>query len=224
VFAAVDTFKAWITASGGHGATPHLATDPIWMLNPVLTALYGIVSRKIDPMKKAVLSIGKLHAGTANNVIPHEVYLEGTLRSFEEGIRKQLIKNVEQALSVVRPLGGDYRLKIVHGYPASWNDPTVTAGLIKVCQVLIGADYVNNEAMGMRSEDFAYMSQKIPGAIFLLGSAIPDGVERDHHTNVFDIDESVLPIGSAILAESARRFLKGDLPIPVKTNHFSKTP
>ena len=213
---AVDDFEARIKASGGHGATPHLATDPIWMLSPVLSALYGIVARRIDPMKKAVLSIGKVHGGTASNIIPHEVILEGTLRSFDEDIRKQLIKEVEQALSIVRPLGGDYELNIAYGYPAGWNDPVITDGLYRVCSDLIGEDAIDENAMGLGAEDFSYMCQRAPGAMFFLGAAIPDSIERGHHTNIFDIDEKALPIGAAILAETTRRFLKGELPIPAK--------
>jgi amidohydrolase len=209
--AAVDTFEAWITASGGHGAFPHVGTDPLWMLAPVLTALHGIVARRVDPMQSAVLSLGQVHAGTASNIIPHEVYLEGTLRSFDPAVREQLLADVEQALSIVRPLGGDFRLKVWHGYPAGWNSPTVTQWLSSVSTEFLGADQVNDERMGMGAEDFAYMCQEAPGAIFMLGAATPDDIERGHHTNIFDIDESVLPIGAAILAETARRFLKGEL-------------
>ncbi len=214
--AAVDTFEAWLTASGGHGAFPHLGTDPIWMLGPVLTALHGIVARRVDPMKSAVVSLGQVHAGTSSNVIPHEVYLEGTLRSFDPDVRKQLIADVEQALSIVRPLGGDYRMEVWHGYPAGWNNPTVTDWLATVSSDLIGSEQVNDEVIGMGAEDFAYMCQKAPGAMFLLGAATPDKVERHHHTNVFDIDESALPIGAAILAETAQRFLKGHWQLPAK--------
>jgi amidohydrolase len=209
--AAVDSFEAWITAGGGHGAFPHQSPDPIWMMGPVLMALHGIVARRIDPMESAVLSLGQIHAGAASNVIPNEVYIEGTLRSFNPDVREQLLADVEQALSVVRPLGGDYRTKILRGYPAGWNNPTVTNWLQTVSSNLIGADNVNDEAMGMGAEDFAYMCQEAPGAMFMLGAAIPNDVFRNHHTNIFDIDESVLPIGAAILAETAQRFLAGEL-------------
>lgn len=214
--AAVDSFEAWITASGGHGAFPHQTTDPIWMLGPVLMALHGIVARRVDPLHAAVMSLGQVHAGTASNIIPHEVYLEGTLRSFDPDVREQLIEQVEQALSMVRPLGGDYRLEVWHGYPAGWNDPGVNSWLSDVSVDLIGRDAVNGDRMGMGAEDFAYMCQKAPGAMFMLGAAIPDDIKRNHHTNIFDIDESVLPIGAAILAETTRRFLAGDVKLPPK--------
>ena len=216
ISAAVDTFKAWITASGGHGAYPHQGTDPIWMMAPVLMALHGIVSRRIDPMKTAVVSLGQIHAGTTSNVIPNEVYIEGTLRSFESEVREQLLHEVEQALSVVRPLGGDFRTKIWHGYPAIWNNPTVTDWLHTVSSDLMGADKVKDDILGMGAEDFAYMCQQVPWAMFLLGAAIPNEPKRNHHTNIFDIDENVLPIGTAIMAETARRFLAGELQLAPK--------
>jgi amidohydrolase len=211
--AAVDSFEAWITASGGHGAYPHQAGDPLWMMGPVLMALHGIVARRIAPKQPAVVSLGQIHAGTASNIIPNEVYLQGTLRSFDPQVREQLIEEVERALSIVRPLGGDYRFKIWRGYPAGWNDPTVSNWLYHVTGDLLGEDALTKEPVmgGMGAEDFSYMCQKAPGSMFLLGAATPDGVQRAHHTNVFDIDETALPLGAAILAETARRFLTGEL-------------
>jgi len=209
--AAVDSFEAWITAGGGHGAYPHTTTDPLWMLGPVLMALHGIVARRVDPIQSAVLSLGQVHAGAASNIIPHEVYLQGTLRSFDSDVREQLLEEVERALSVVRPLGGDFKLEVWRGYPAGWNNPGVANWLSTVATDMLGPQVINNDPPGMGAEDFAYMCQKAPGAMFLLGAAIPDGVERNHHTNIFDIDESTLPIGVAILAETACRFLKGEL-------------
>jgi len=211
VSATVDTFEAWLTAGGGHGAYPHQTTDPIWMLGPVLTALYGIVARRIDPLQPAVVSLGQVHAGTASNVIPNQVYLHGTLRSFDPAVREQLLAEVDRALSVARSLGGDYRLKIIRGYPAGWNSPCVAGWLSTVAADLLGPAAVATDTMGMGSEDFAFMCQQVPGAMFLLGAALNDGLERAHHTDIFNIDETVLPLGVAILAETARRFLRGDL-------------
>jgi amidohydrolase len=208
--AAVDSFKAWLTASGGHGAYPHLGTDPLWMLGPVLIALHGIVARRIDPMQPAVVSLGEIHGGTANNVIPAEVYLHGTLRSYDPDVREQLIAEVENALAVVRPLGGDFRLDVSRGYPACWNDPVVNGWLSTVSADLLGTEAVKDEPIGMGAEDFAYMCQEAPGAMIIVGAAIPDDVTRNHHTNIFNIDEQSLPLGTAILAETTRRFLTGE--------------
>ena len=208
--AAVDSFKAWITGTGGHGAYPHQGTDPLWMLIPILSALHGIVARKINPMHPAVCSLGVVRGGTVSNVIPAEVYLEGTLRSFDKGVREQLIEEVERAVALARPLGGDYRLEIERGYPSGWNDATVTTWMTDVIGDLVGADKVDTTRAGMGAEDFAYMTEKAPGAMFMLGAAVGD-MPRAHHTPVFDIDEGALPLGAAVLAETARRYLAGEL-------------
>ncbi|HMO59232.1 MAG TPA: amidohydrolase [Roseiflexaceae bacterium] len=209
--AAVDSFRAWITGSGGHGAYPHEGTDPLWMLIPVMSALHGIVSRKVDPMKPAVVSLGVVRGGTVSNVIPSEVYLEGTLRSFDPKVREQLLEEVERALAISRALGGDYRLAVERGYPAGYNDPTVTGWVEDVVTDLVGAEAIDTTRSGMGAEDFAYMTQQAPGMMFNLGAALPDGIVRAHHTPIFDIDESTLAVGAAVLAETARRYLAGEL-------------
>jgi amidohydrolase len=207
--AAVDTFRAWISGSGGHGAYPHRATDPLWMLGPVLMALHGIVARRIDPLQPAVVSLGEIRGGAASNVIPAEVFLQGTLRSFDPHVREQLLAEVERALAVARAFGGDYRLAIERGYPAGANHPEVSAWLERTAADLLGAQAIDKTRAGMAAEDFAYMTQQAPGAMFNLGAAVGD-MARPHHTPVFDIDERALPIGAAILAETARRFLAGE--------------
>jgi amidohydrolase len=181
------------------------------MLGPVLMALHGIVARRINPMKAAVVSLGQIHGGAASNVIPAEVFLEGTLRSFDPQVREQLLAEVEQALAVVRAFGGDYRVDVTRGYPAGHNDPRVTGWLAGTVADLLGSDAIDRTRAGMGAEDFAYMTQQAPGAMFMLGAATPDGVARNHHTPIFDIDERALPIGAAVLAETARRFLKGEV-------------
>ena len=208
--AAADQFKAWITGSGGHGAYPHEATDPLWMLGPVLQALHGIVARRVDPQQPAVLTVGQVHAGTASNVIPPEVFLHGTLRSYDEDVRNLLAEQVERALSIVRPLGGDYRLEISRGYPAGKNSAVVSGWLARTATDMLGADALDPTPPGMGAEDFAYMTDRVPGAMFHLGAAVGD-MPRAHHTPVFDIDERCLPVGAAILAETARRFLNGEV-------------
>lgn len=209
--AAVDQFDAWILGDGGHGAYPHTGSDPLFMLGPILNALYAIPSRQINPLKPSVVSLGKIYGGTAHNVIPKEVFLQGTIRSHDETVRAQLWREIERALSLSKPLGGDYKLEITPGYPALFNDARVNKWLKAVTIDLLGETAVVEEEFGMGAEDFAYMTQKAPGAMLMLGAAIPNAPERHHHTDTFAIDESVLPLGAAILAETARRFVTGQL-------------
>src|SRR5690625_562975 len=121
----VDVFQAKITGSGGHGAYPHLGTDPVWMLGPVLHVVYGITARRVSPLEPGVISIGKLNSGFASNVIPAEVEIEGTIRSYHPKVRKLIHEELEQAFSIVKSLGGDYRLTITPEDPALKNDPDI---------------------------------------------------------------------------------------------------
>ena len=211
--AAVDTFDAWVRGDGGHGAYPHTGSDPLAMLAPVLSSLYAIPSRRINPLSPAVVSLGQIEGGKIHNVIPNEVYLKGTIRSFDAEVREQLWSEIERALKLSEELGGSYELKITKGYPAMHNDPQINLWLRDVAVDLTGASSVQDMPFGMGAEDFAYMTHQKKGAMFMLGAAIADGVAREHHTAGFDIDERVLPLGSAILAETARRFVTGAVKI-----------
>jgi amidohydrolase len=209
--AAVDQFEAWIYGDGGHGAYPHNGSDPLFMLGPILNALYAIPSRQINPLRPSVVSLGQICGGAAHNVIPKEVFLQGTIRSHEETVREQLWAEIERALSLSKTLGGDYKLEITKGYPAMLNDAQVNGWMRDVVADLVGETAVFDEEFGMGAEDFAYMTQIAPGAMFMLGAATPDGITRHHHTDTFDIDESILSLGAAILAETARRYVTNQL-------------
>lgn len=207
--AAVDSFDAWVRGDGGHGAYPHSGSDPLAMLAPILSSLYAIPSRRINPLSPVVVSLGQIEGGKIHNVIPNEVQLKGTIRSFDPDIREQLWFEIERVLKLSEDLGGSYELIITKGYPALYNDPQVNQWLRTAAVDLAGADVVQEASFGMGAEDFAYMARQARGAMFMLGAAITDGIDRNHHTAGFDINESVLPLGSAILAETARRFVTG---------------
>ncbi|MEM7798762.1 MAG: M20 family metallopeptidase [Chloroflexota bacterium] len=207
--AAPDTFEGKIFATGGHGAFPHRGTDPIFMLNTVLGNLFAIRSRYINPLDSSVISVGAIHTGTAPNIIPAEIYLNGTIRSHKTEIRERLWAEIERAFSLVEGMGGRYELDIIRGYPPLINSSKVNQWMKSAALDLYGEDQVVDEPMGMAGEDFAYMANKAPGAMFSLGAMIEGG--GGHHTPLFDIDEEVLPIGSAVLAETARRFVMGEI-------------
>jgi amidohydrolase len=211
VGAAVDTFRAHIIGQGGHGAFPHQALDPIWLASQVLNALYALPSRRVAPLQPSVVSVGVIRGGSTDNVIPDAVYLEGTLRSFADDVREQLIQEVEHAMRVPRAFGGDYHLQIERGYPATYNDPIVVGWLRQVGSELLGRDRVGTEQKTMGAEDFSFMAKAAKGAMFRLGVKPPGAEPRYLHTSTFDLDEEALPIGAAILAETARRFVRGEL-------------
>jgi amidohydrolase len=201
-----DSFFITLTGSGGHGAMPHQAVDPIFILAQVLNAIQGIRARRVDPTKAAAISIGEIHAGAATNVIPSQVFISGTMRSFDDATRQQLRDELLGTLQVARALGGDFTLRIRQGYPSNYNDPGVAALMRASATAMAGAEAVMEPEKMMGAEDFAFMTRKAPGAMFMLGAAIGD-FERPHHTPVFDIDESTLPLGVAILADVTCRLL-----------------
>jgi len=202
-----DSFEIWLRGTGGHGAMPHQTVDPVFILGPVLAAIQGIRARRVDPTKAAAISIGILRAGAASNVIPAEVYISGTMRSFDDATRAQLKDELAQALTVARALGGDFVLKIKPGYPSMYNDPAVAAVIRSSTTALAGAEILEPAIPQMGAEDFAYMSRQAPGAMFMLGARIGED-KRPHHTPVFDIDEAVLPLGAAVLADAACALLR----------------
>lgn len=204
--AAVDTFEADLIGRGGHGAYPHQALDPIWLAAQVINAIYGIVARRLDPTKHGLISVCSIHAGTTTNVIPETVKISGTIRSFDEATRALLHRELQNALALTRAWGGDYTWKLIDGYPATVNDAQMADLVRTVAREIVGVDKVKQAELQMGAEDFSFMARAKPAAFFNVG-AKKDTLDRPHHHPLFDIDESVLPLGAAMLAATAQRFL-----------------
>ena len=205
--AAVDMFYAKIKGRGAHGAMPHEGVDPIFIMAQIINAVNGIVARRVNPINPAVISFGGVHGGKAPNVIPAEIDINGTMRSFDHETRVLLREQLKKAFQISRSLGGDYDLRIQYGYPPMQNDPAVTALIEQVTGELFSPDDVVHEPAMMGAEDFSYMQEQAPGMMFSLGAKLDDEV-RLHHNPTFDIDEAVFPKGAAILAEAACRLLR----------------
>jgi len=205
--AGVDSFYATVMGRGGHGAMPHRTLDPIYLTAHVILALHGIVSRRVDPFDQAVVSVGSVHAGQASNVIPEQVELSGTIRFMKPEVQKQIHAEIKQAMSVARTLGGDYCLEIKIGLPPMINDEKIAHLMEQVTNDLLGPGHLPPPKKGMGAEDFGIFSSLAPGAMFGLGCRI-DGDERIAHNPRFDIDERCLPVGAAVLAETALRLLR----------------
>jgi metal-dependent amidase/aminoacylase/carboxypeptidase family protein len=149
-----------------------------------------------------------VRGGTASNIITDTVYLEGTLRSRHDDVRDQLIEEVRRCLEIARALGGDYELVIERGYPSMFNDAAVVEAIQMAGRDLLGEAGLGTSKPMMGTEDFAYMTRLAPGAMFSLGTRVPGSEPRYPHAPNFDIDEDALPIGAALLAETALRLLK----------------
>lgn len=205
--AAVDTFYGRVIGKGGHAAYPHTTIDPIFILAQVINAIHGIRARQLNPINPAVVSIGAVHGGSTTNVIPSAIELMGTIRTYDEKTRQQVWTDLEKAFAVARAFGGDCELRIEKGFPALYNDETIIELMGEVVRDLVGEEVIDGGKPAMGAEDFAFMARKAPGAMFMLGAKY-DEVSRPHHNPNFNIDESVLPLGAAILAETAVRLLK----------------
>jgi amidohydrolase len=208
--AGVDTFYATIIGRGGHGAAPHKVIDPIYIAGHVILALHGIVSRRLHPTEPAVVSIGSIRGGDASNVIPERVKISGTIRFMSQAVQEKIHQEIERALQIATALGGNYELKIELGNPPSFNNPQVADLIRATAQNLLGKEHVLVSKPEMGAEDFGLLAIQAPGAMFYLGARI-EGDERRHHSPRFDIDEGCLPLGAALLAESALRYLTDGL-------------
>jgi len=209
----VDSFFATIFGEGGHGARPHELVDPIYIASHVILVLHGIVSRRLNPFAPAVISIGSIHGGQAENVIPEQVDISGTIRFMDEEIQHRIHSEIEQAFKLTHTMGGDYNLRFEIGNPPMINAPFVVDSIKQVGSDLLGSDNVLPPLRGLGGEDFGCFSEIAPGAMFSLGCRIEND-ERLIHNPRFDIDEGCLSIGAAILSETAIRLLKNSYKQP----------
>ena len=204
--AGVDTVQATIFGKGGHGAMPHTTVDPIFISAQVILSLNGIVSRRLWPFDPAVVTIGSIHGGQAENVIPSEVTLGMTIRYLSDDVKEKIHEEIERSLEIASTLGGDYQMDILSGYPPAENHPEIVTVVKQVVSDLLGPEALADPQPEMGSEDFGYFACDIPGGMFMLGCRIEDDVRR-HHGPRFDIDEDCMPLGAAVMTETALRLL-----------------
>src|SRR5919202_376166 len=202
IMAASDAFEMTVRGSGGHGAFPHLAVDAIAMSAQIVTALQTVVSREVDPVEPAVLTVGEIGAGSAFNIIPETARIGGTVRTLNEDLRRRMPGRIEQiARGVARGMRGDAELDYDFSYPVTMNDEGAARLALGVIGALFGEEHtleLPNPSMG--GEDFAFFLEKIPGAFIWLG--VGEDVSF-LHTPTFAFDEEILPRGSALLTALA---------------------
>ncbi len=204
----VDSWTATIKGVGGHGAYPHKSMDPFMMLAHVIMGLNAIISRRLDPFEPAVVSIGSISGGDAENVIPDQVELKGTIRFTSLETQKIIREEVVRVFDIVKTLGGDYELDFLFGGLPLVNDRHVAEVIEKVGKDLLGEGKVHPMHKTLGAEDFPEFLRDAPGAMYTLGTRIEGREVYELHHPKFDLDERALPIGTAVLAETALRFLK----------------
>ncbi len=197
-----DLFMASIYGKGGHDAWVHETIDPIFISTQVLNAIYAIRSRRIDPLSSGTLSVGTIEGGTTANVIPECVKISGTIRTFDQKVRDIFVAELEKALKLAEGFGGRYELEIPFHVPVTQNAPSLAGVVRQVCTDLFGPESLADFQPVMGVEDFSWYSLQIPSLFIMLGSQL-EGEIRPHHNPRFDIDDSILYMGSALMAASA---------------------
>ena len=207
--ASTDELYLTVTGRGGHGAMPHQAVDPIVITAQVITALQQLVSRETDPTLPVVLTFGRIESeGGATNIIPNAVRLQGTLRTLDEGWRRELHRRLRRtAEGIATALGGAATMDIHHGYPFLKNDEALTRWAHDEARQLLGEERVVDLPIRMTGEDFAFYTHHLPACFYRLGVAGPGLAGSAVHTDTFDVDERCLQTGSALLAWFALRRL-----------------
>lgn len=200
--ASADDVIINIIGKGGHAATPEVLIDPIAIAGQVIVALQQVISRNANPRIPAVLSIGRVVANGAYNVIPDTVLLEGTFRTVDSAWREEGLIRIKQLVeNICTAMGARVTVDFRRGYPHLHNDEQLTATLKQLIVEYAGEENVCDEDIWMAAEDFAYYSHKVPSAFYLLGIRNESkGVTSGLHTPTFMVDEDALPFGAGLMA------------------------
>ncbi len=198
--AAADFFRITVTGRGGHAATPQQGPDAILVASEIVSGLQALVSRVRDPVDPAVVSVGSIHGGTRNNILPSEVVLEGTVRTLRAGTRDLLERSFKRRVrALAASLGAKVRIEYRRGYPALVNPPEATRRVARALVEEFGGDHVVEvEHPIMGAEDFARYLERVPGTFLRLGVGVP-GSPASLHSATFAPDERVLVLGAATL-------------------------
>lgn len=207
--ASKDDFYFTVRGRGGHGAQPQENIDPVVIAAHIITSLQQLVSRFSHPATPSVLSIGRVQANGSVNVIPDEVIMEGAFRTTDEKWRYNAHeKIITMAKGMAMSMGGICEVMVNTGYPSLENASVLTDNVTKFAQEYLGEDNVEEAALWMASEDFAYYTQQTDGCFYLLGTGnVSKGITSSLHTPSFDIDESVLSFSSGLMAYIALKQL-----------------
>lgn len=205
-----NRFHLIVKGKGGHAAHPHLSVDSVTVAAEVVGALQQVISRQLDPLSPAVLTIGKISGGYARNVIAPEVAMEGTVRCLDRAISEQIREKMEQIIKgVCDGFGATYQFDYQQGYPAVVNEPKLIPLLQQTTEDVLGENHFSIIKPSMGGEDFSYYTEQVPGVFFRLGVRNEaKGIIYPNHHPLFDIDEEALPIGAAMLAQFALHYLQ----------------
>lgn len=196
MMAATAEFDITLTGVGGHGSQPQLCRDPIVAAAGLVNTLQTVVSRGVSSEGGAVVSVCKIHGGTAHNVIPDQVTLGGTIRTFDPAITQRVFERIEEVVrGSAAAQGVQAQLELRPDYPVLVNDAGCVAHVLRVAERTVGADNVTDAELPMAGgEDFAYMAQAVPGAYFFLGTGNAELTSPVCHHPDFDFDDTIIPL------------------------------
>jgi amidohydrolase len=210
VFAGAESFSIKINGVGAHAAIPHLGIDPIVATSQIIIALQSVVSRNVPPLESAVLSITSIHGGIAFNIIPPNVEIKGTIRTYSKEVRDRVLKRMDAiVMGISKSMECEAEIDLREITPVVNNDEELSRIVQNVVSEMLPNEKMVEDARTMGSEDMAYMMDDIPGCYFIVGSNNSEkGLTFGHHHPKFDFDERALPKGSALLAGAAIKILK----------------
>ncbi len=212
VMAAADRVRIEITGRGGHGAHPYMAVDPVVVAAQIITAVQSIVSRNVNPMDAAVVSLCSMRAGdpTAVSVIPPSATLDGTVRTFKKEVQNDIERRLAiMVKSVAEGFGASATITYDRIYPATVNSPDESAFAARIASALVGPENMIGELPpSMGAEDFSFMLERRPGAYLRIGQSGLEGGCFLHNT-LYDFNDDILPLGAALFVSLAQEYLAG---------------
>jgi amidohydrolase len=210
IFAGSGEFFVTLASKGGHGASPHQAVDLVVTAADMITSLQSVISRNVDPLESAVVTVGQIHIGTKENILATEGKFSGTIRYFDKEVYDHVVRRVEDVLGgIARAHGAGFHLEYEPGYPATVNDPEITRLVEQAVKPI--AQISDYRTTG--SEDMSYFLEKVPGCYYTVGSkSEAKGKIFPHHSGSFDIDEDSLAIGVEVGARILDSYLAGKRP------------
>ncbi len=206
VMASTDPFNIKVIGKGGHAAIPEKCIDPIYIASSITIALQSIVSRNINPNETAVIGITAINGGNTNNVIPDEVKLKGICRTFNNELRKDIVKRIKQiAENISQSMGGTVQIEFASGFPAVINSKAETENIIKISEKIVGKDNVVKNYKTMCSEDFSFFLNEKPGAYIFIGNKGEN--KAPQHSEDYIVSEKAILIGVQVLYEIVKKYL-----------------
>lgn len=209
ILAATDTFAATIVGHGAHAALPHFGRDPIVAACEAVVNIQQFASRDIDPTEPAVVTVGKINAGTATNIIPDRATFEGTVRTLTPQMRSHVRECLNRRVAGIAAAAGcEGHIDWTGGYPPTLNDPAMADYLARVARRCLGENnYLPAARPAMGGEDFAYYLQRVPGCFFLVGVQPHDRHEYPSlHNDRFDFTDDAIPVGIRMFVQIVREF------------------